>query len=204
MAEVNVLPMPAHKLGQAFDAGKAGQQKRMVPVLDAEGDPVRSPRSGNPRMRRTRHRPSMKWVTATGSILEVPTSGGSGQPDDPTVIAQKTAVMHGAGAIRYSVCPITDSLSRANIPKAVRKEVACPAEKFGRGKEYGAHQACPHVERIIAERSAKHAADERRTQEKFTPASAKDAEQRERHHTEFISAMQSVLNKKPTRERDGG
>lgn len=96
--------------------------------------------------------PYKKYVDLSGGVRGITLSNSPAIRAVNTQYAlQKTTYLESLGFIPYSECPLGTSIGQRNMPASMKgRSDLCRPDEFGRGKKYGDHQACPHVEEIIA------------------------------------------------------
>lgn len=96
--------------------------------------------------------PHRKYVDRSGGVRMIVLSNSPAIRSTNTPYAfQKIAYLEAMGFIPYAECPLGTSVGQRNMPAAMRgRQDLCRPDEFGHGKKYGDHQACPHVEEIIA------------------------------------------------------
>lgn len=168
-----------------FDAGKhygtpgisgAFQRLVRVPVTGADGSERTEVRTEKlPPM------PSAKYVNAAGDVVRLTLTQASGQAtvdgeyalrkrkwmeqfpvrrrelvkdENGNVTGSREIITSG---IEYGKCPLTSDSGVRWMPDEIRaaNHTPCDARDFGRGKKYGDHCGCPHIEMIIAYRHGK-------------------------------------------------
>lgn len=197
---ISVKPMPEHKLDGAFDAGKASKLPRERVVLGEDGYPVID-EDGREKTVRIRRRPSRQWLTASGHVVHVAATAGSGVPvsADPLRDLQVKERMHAAGAVLWGECPLRSAMALRWVPPAMRKQEPCAPGTYGEKKP------CPHVLALRDQRQEAHEKRERLIAERARSAIDRQIDASKEQNAELVKALLSAVENrgKPTRVSDG-
>jgi hypothetical protein len=107
--------------------------------------------------------PYRKFVNMQGHVVRVALSNAAAERNTNNPAAHRTLTMiSDEGFVPYGKCLLLDEQGQRWAPRDMRQLAdPCTYEDFGRGKRYGEHCACPHIEEIILRRQSKHGAAEK-------------------------------------------
>lgn len=196
-----------------FDAGKyygnpglstAFHRPIRVKVRDADGSEREITR-----IEKLPPMPNMKYVNAAGHVVRLTLTQSSGQTNtDGEYALRKRHWMelypaevrvpdgHGGtrverrGGIEYGRCPLLSESGQRWISDEIRKTSSpCDPRDFGRGRKYGDHCGCPHIEMVIAERMGQTAEYQRLQEEERKSVAQRQVEEDSKRNKAIVEQL---------------